>query len=51
VQPYFIVYIKHSLFPSLCIGDNHMTILECHVKLKQVFSSSIDLLCCIGADV
>ena len=30
VQPYFIVYmyIKHSSFPSLCIGDNQGTVLD-----------------------
>ena len=28
LQPYFIVQIKHGLFPSLCTGDNHGTVLE-----------------------
>ena len=27
VQPYCIVYIKHSSFPSLCIGDSQGTVL------------------------
>ena len=32
VQPYFIVEIKHGSFPSLCIGDNHGTVLECDIR-------------------
>ena len=28
VQSYINKYIKHSLFPSLCVEDNYMTIVE-----------------------
>jgi len=34
VQPYAIVVIKHGLFPSVCIGDNNETVLECRLKGK-----------------
>ena len=34
VQPYAIVVIKHGLFPSVCIGDNHETVLECKLQGK-----------------
>jgi len=28
MMSYVIVYMKHSSFRSLCIGDNHVTVLE-----------------------
>jgi len=32
VQSYINKEIKHGLFPSLCIGDNHGTVLESAIK-------------------
>ena len=36
VQPYFIVFIKHGSFPSLCIGDNHRNVLEWYIYTSKV---------------
>ena len=35
VQSYCIVYIKHRSFPSLCIRDNHETVLEHLIKSDE----------------
>jgi len=34
VESYIIALKKHGLFPSLYIGDNHGTVLECHINYQ-----------------
>ena len=36
-------WIKHSSFPSLCIGDNHGTVLESYIILGELLKEGLSL--------
>jgi len=41
VTTIFYWRIKHGLFPSVCIGDHHESILECYTILMTICSEHI----------